>query len=186
MNIQKLQKKSTESYENIFENNDIYHMLKYYMYILIAPSTTFEDWSSHINFQRQSTVFPQKTFQEFIDKSINIKTIGTDEYQRFIVSMQNTEFKNNMIEKYNKYELESVIKNNLIYLVELYNKKGNKQKYYSTEEQEELDYLDMVPFYEYMSKVINDTNKENSTTSILDIVYLQNLETTVMEFILHT
>ena len=65
-------------------------------------------------------VFLMKTFQEYIDSVITLQKVGPYDYQRFIASMKDPEFKNNMVAKYDDYIFENKIKNYLIYVTNLY------------------------------------------------------------------
>ena len=99
-------------------------------------------------------VFEHKTFQEFIDNTINIKTVGSHEYQRFIQSMQNETFKKKMFEKYNEFVFMNIIKNYIIYIIQLYlSRNNNSSTLFTDDEYDEMDIsIDIVPYIEYLSK----------------------------------
>jgi hypothetical protein len=101
---------------------------------------------------KELIVYKQETFQEYIDRTININTIGTYDYQQFIKNMNSTPFYNNMVTKYNNTQSIKTVKNQLIYIVKLYlTKSSNPSNYMTEEEAQEVDtFLNMIPYFEYM------------------------------------
>jgi hypothetical protein len=143
---------TVDTYEKLFQNKEVHKLLHYLMYLLIFNGDTFAYWEQYVCPMEQSTYFPLKSFQEFIDEKINIKSIGTHDYHQFILSMEIPTFKNNMVEKYKKYSLENMIKNHMVFLLEF---RQMENRYYFTREEEDNIgiYLDMTPFYEYVAKL---------------------------------
>lgn len=139
-------------WNEIFDTN--YFILKYYIYLFIEEENGFTNWTSTLYQHKQANVYLQETFQEYIDKRINMQSIGAYDYQKFILSMKDQTFKNNLIEKYNKNDMERTMKNNLIYITQLYlSEKTNTSYYFTDEEKEEMDTcIDVIPYFEYLTK----------------------------------
>lgn len=100
------------------------------------------------------TVFKQQTFQEYIDSLISLKTVGGYDYQRFIKSMQEEDFKNKMIDKYNETLYTNIIKNYIIYVIQLYlSQTTHSSTIFTDEEYDEMDIsIDLIPYVEFLSK----------------------------------
>jgi hypothetical protein len=132
-----------------------YPLLQYYLLLL-------ENENRNENV-KQSPVYKQETFQEYIDRIINLKTVGPYDYQEFIKNMMYEPFKSNMISKYNRSTLETTQKNHLIYVIKLYiTSKIDKNVFMTEEEMGEIDtHLDLIPYFEYTSQI--DTKKNNNT-----------------------
>jgi hypothetical protein len=131
--------------------NEIFHkqqmIIKYYMKLL-------DHYPENQGNLKQTSVYLQETFQEYIDKQINIKSIGPYDYQQFIRSMQDDGFREKVFEKYEKGDNERKIKNNIIYIVQLYlNEKTNTSYYFTDEERNEMDIsLDILPYLQYIAR----------------------------------
>jgi len=124
------------------------HMImKYYMKLL-------EHYPENEGKLKQASVYLQETFQEFVDRQVNIKTIGPYDYQQFIRSMQDDGFRQKVFEKYEISDTERRVKNNIIYIVQLYlNQKTNTSYYFTDEERNEMDLsLDILPYLQYIAK----------------------------------
>ena len=124
------------------------HMImKYYMKLL-------EHYPENEGKLKQASVYLQETFQEFVDRQVNIKTIGPYDYQQFIRSMQDEGFRQKVFEKYEISDNERRVKNNIIYIVQLYlNEKTNTSYYFTDEERNEMDLtLDILPYLQYIAK----------------------------------
>jgi hypothetical protein len=67
-----------------------------------------------------SSVYNQFTFQEYVDSMVNFQEIGYREYQKFIRSMQNSNFKKNIFNKYQVNSNIKTLKNHIIYIIHLY------------------------------------------------------------------
>jgi hypothetical protein len=150
-----------------------YHLiLKYYITI-----------SAHIQYRppsRQLFVYPQKTFQEYIDGLVHIQSYGPYDYQQFIVSMRQETFKTNMITKYTLSESESAFKNNIIYLVQLrlYDTLKLEETFYFTEEEAEdkswKSLLNYRPYLKYLECIYSKNSKNegsNLEKQVLDIIH---------------
>jgi len=143
------------------------------------------------------TIFKQQTFQEYIDSLISLKTVGSYDYQRFIKSMQEESFKNKMIDKYNETIYTNIIKNYIIYIIQLYlARTTNSSTIFTDEEYDEMDIsIDLIPYIEFLSKKklsidnfryyqeeeIEETEyiKNNS----IEELYNENLELETIKFI---
>ena len=131
--------------------NEIFHkqqmIIKYYMKLL-------EYYPENQGNLKQAPVYLQETFQEYIDKQVNIKTIGPYDYQQFIKSMKDESFRQKVFEKYEINDMERKVKNNIIYIVQLYlNEKTNTSYYFTDEERNEMDLsLDILPYLQYIAK----------------------------------
>jgi len=132
-------------WNEIFQKQHI--ILKYYMKLL-------EQYPENEGKLKQASVYLQETFQEFVDRQVNIKTIGPYDYQQFIRSMQDDGFRQKIFEKYEISDNERRVKNNIIYIVQLYlNEKTNTSYYFTDEERNEMDLtLDILPYLQYIAK----------------------------------
>jgi hypothetical protein len=141
-------------------------------------------YSDGIPYQKELVVFESKTFQEFIDGMINTSTIGTYDYQQFIMSMKEETFRRNTIKKYTSFTIENTIKNNLIYILKLYlcEKLDDKTTYFTDEELADIENsLNLIPYFEYVTKR-NQQPKDDKEWGMRDY-YLENLEKTSLEII---
>lgn len=138
-------KDEEEVWNEIFQKQHI--IMKYYMKLL-------EHYPENQPHMKQASVYLQETFQEFVDTQINIKTIGPYDYQQFIKSMKDESFREKVFEKYEKSDNERRVKNNIIYIVQLYlNEKTNTSYYFTDEERNEMDLiLDILPYLQYIAK----------------------------------
>lgn len=151
-------------WDKIFDRNHITY--KYYTKLCEYHINTEEPKEKpNYTSQKQANVYSQKTFQEFIDSHVNLRTVGSYNYQEFIKNMKDENFKKNMGKKYENYLTEIFIKNHIVYVVQLqlYDKMG-VSKYHTSEEREELDNsLNLIPYFEYLSA--------NNWITIEDIKY---------------
>lgn len=104
-------------------------------------------------------LYGEQCFQEYVDTVINVEKINMVDYNEFINSMKNEDYRNKIKQKYEKNHEENIIKNYFAIVV------INNIKYYRlsvTSCQPSELYLDMVPFYEYISplKRIEIKNKD--------------------------
>ena len=142
-------------------------------------------------------VFKQQTFQEYIDSLISLKTVGSYEYQRFIKSMQDKSFKNKMIDKYNETIYTNIIKNYIIYVIQLYlARTTNNSTIFTDEEYDEMDIsIDLIPYVEFLSKKnLSIDNfryyqedeieeKQYIKKNLIEELYNENLELETIKFI---
>ena len=82
-----------------------------------------------------------------------MKTIGSYDYQRFIKSMQDENFKNKMVDKYNEQIYTNIIKNYIIYIIQLYLSRNiDSSTIFTDEEYYEMDIsIDIIPYIEFLS-----------------------------------
>jgi hypothetical protein len=110
-------------------------------------------------------VFLMKTFQEYIDSYITLQKVGAYDYQRFIASMKDHEFKNNMVIKYDEYIFENKVKNYLIYVTNLYlSIKFNDTNVTNFTDREKLEIencINVIPFLEFLCKREQIANNGN-------------------------
>ena len=115
----------------------------------------YKTTETHFNTETEN-VFLMKTFQEYIDSSITLQKVGAYDYQRFIASMKDPEFKNNMVAKYDEYIFENKIKNYLIYVTNLYlSIKYNDTNVTNFTDREKLEIencINVMPFLEFLCK----------------------------------
>jgi hypothetical protein len=97
-----------------------------------------------------------KTFQEYIDSAVTLQKVGPYDYQRFIASMKEPEFKNNMVTKYDEYIFENKVKNYLVYVTNLYlSIKFNDKNVTNFTDREKLEIencINVMPFLEFLCK----------------------------------
>jgi len=142
------------------------------------------------------TVFKQQTFQEYIDSLISLKTVGSYDYQRFIKSMQENSFKNKMIDKYNETIYTNIIKNYIIYIIQLYlSRTTNSSTIFTDEEYEEMELsIDLIPYIEFLSsknlgidnfigETTNANNANNANNTTMEEEYNDHLELEIIKYI---
>uniref|UniRef100_A0A6C0LS71 Uncharacterized protein n=1 Tax=viral metagenome TaxID=1070528 RepID=A0A6C0LS71_9ZZZZ len=130
--------------------------------------------------QHSIQVYEYKTFQEYVDTYVTLEKAGSYNYQQFIKSMKDPEFKNKVVEKYETSLYENKIKNYIIYVINLYiTAKTNAHQIFTDREQLEMDIaVDIMPYLEYISKRDLHTNKHDIKTGCIEvdtIDYINNL-----------
>lgn len=99
-------------------------------------------------------VFLMKTFQEYVDSAVTLQKVGPYDYQRFIASMKDPEFKNNLVTKYDEYIFENKVKNYLIYVTNLYLSikfnDTNVTNFTDREKNEIENCINIMPFLEFL------------------------------------
>ena len=132
-----------EIWRDIFNEEHI--ILNYYLQLLSNyPDQSITD--------KTLPVYNIETFQEYIDRRVNLNTIGSYNYQEFIRNMQDETFHRNMIQKYEADKFLRKVKNHLIYIIKLYIIKCNNPNVFMTEEEaQQVDsFLDMTHYFNYM------------------------------------
>lgn len=169
-------------WNDIFNKN--YDLLKYYTKLCEIMNYTIPS-------NKIIEIFEKKSFQEFIDERINLINVGPYDYQQFTINMRDDVFKQNMINKHNSFDMECSIKNHIVYLFKLnLSLKIQPTHYYSDDEYKDIDcYLNVIPYYEYLSKQNLSTNKLNDDCVIFPICdttnanYFKTLELSVLKII---
>lgn len=130
-------------WNNIFKDEHV--ILNYYVQLIST-------YPENTNIDKSLPVFTSETFQEFIDRRVNINSIGSYHYQEFIKNMKDETFHKNMIQKYEAEQFLHKVKNHLIYIIKLYLLiSANPIIYMTEEEASEVDsFLDMTPYFKYM------------------------------------
>ena len=151
-------------------------------------------------------IYKQQTFQEYIDSIISLKTVGSYDYQRFIKSMQDENFKNKMVDKYNEQIYTNIIKNYIIYIIQLYlSRKIDSSPMFTDEEYYEMDIsIDIIPYIEFLSsrnlgisnlcgykyddEEYSSENKEEyiKDNNTMEEEYNENLELEIIKYINNT
>uniref|UniRef100_A0A6C0I5M6 Uncharacterized protein n=1 Tax=viral metagenome TaxID=1070528 RepID=A0A6C0I5M6_9ZZZZ len=133
----------SELWRTIFMDRSINTLLQHYANIMTTTIT------------HSLPILAIPTFQEYIDKMINIRTLGPSDYQRFVQSMKDQTFRRNMTEKYEKAIFQDQIKNHIIYIVRLYLLFHTKySNYFTTDEMCYLaeEAINMIPYFEHISE----------------------------------
>ena len=127
---------------------ELYTPIQYLIYLYKTTET-------HFNTETEN-VFLMKTFQEYIDSAVTLQKVGPYDYQRFIASMKEPEFKNNMVTKYDEYIFENKITNYLVYVTNLYlSIKFNDKNVTNFTDREKLEIencINVMPFLEFLCK----------------------------------
>lgn len=129
--------------------------------------------------QHSIQVYEYKTFQEYVDTHVTLEKAGSYNYQQFIKSMKEAEFKNKVVEKYEAELYENKIKNYIVYVINLYiTSKTNIHQIFTDREQLEMDIsLDIMPYLEHISEHRADTNTDdinNDRIELETIDYINN------------
>jgi hypothetical protein len=135
---------SKEKWNPIFDN--LKYQIRYYL-----------DIRQDISYDREITVYPSETFDQYISDRVNIIKLGPYDYMEFYKNMQNDEFAKSIKKAYKKGEKLKNIKNELIYesLVMMNHPLINTIQQ-NTRIEEPIETINAIPFYEYVS--IHDIN----------------------------
>jgi hypothetical protein len=107
------------------------------------------------------------TFQEYVDEKVNMQQIGYREYQTFIRSMNDYNFKKKLIEKY-RIEMESrTLKNHIVYVIQLLlSKQINNSEYFTSNEVSVMDIsMNPIHYYQYLfraSRIREESTEKNT------------------------
>lgn len=176
-----LNKNDTELWDSIFNKaNDLFH---YYLHLSTNYHSVLPNHQTITYSQQQtSNTYQQLTFQEYIDKSVSYENIGYREYQKFIKSMDDINFRNNLFEKYKRDSEERALKNYLIYVIHLYiSKYIRKSTLFSMNELEDMDVMmNAIPYFEYLADnnitlddIRNRSNSIDLDMNMKQIAFLQ-------------
>lgn len=118
-------------------------------------------------------VFNTKTFQEYIDELVNIRSIGPADYQRFIQNMKNEDFRSKMKRNYDIYSLKNNLKNHLIFIIELHFLESIGKMMLDDEMKTYLPIMvNAIPYFEYLTEkkwsiydIENDSLYEQSSNA---------------------
>jgi hypothetical protein len=118
-------------------------------------------------------IFKTKTFQEYIDELVSMRTIGPADYQRFIQNMKNEDFRNKMIRNYEIYSQKNRLKNHLIFIVELHFLELIGRLIVDNENNTYVPVMvNAIPYFEYLTEkewtiqdIENDSIYERSSNS---------------------
>ena len=111
-------------------------------------------------------VFKQQTFLEYIDSLYTKENCGDNHRQYYSQFWQSYNydynFKKKMIEKYHYAMYMNVIKNYIIYIIQLYlSKTLDNSKLFTDKEKEEIDiFLDLAVYFKYSSIIDLDSDDE--------------------------
>jgi len=150
-----------DAWRTVFANRSIHVLLQHYTNMIMT--TKFPNHGV--------SVFPIPTFQEYIDKLLNIQTLGPSDYQTFIQSMNDPAFRRNMVKKYELSIFQDQTKNYLIYIVRLYLLSHTKYSHFFTEEESEYleGSINLIPFFERLhNKGWTLHALDNTTTELED------------------
>jgi hypothetical protein len=142
-----------EIWEKIFNKN--HDLIRYYLHL----TTNFQNILNELNIVQYNqtqlaNVYVQKTFQEFIDVIEEQKKQYNNTDNKFMVSMKNKNFKDKIIELYQKESYKNTIKNHLIYIIKLHiSKQLGKTRFLTDEEKDDIDIMiNAVPYFEHLSE----------------------------------
>lgn len=121
--------------------------------------------------QHNIQVYEYKTFQEYVDTHVTLEKAGSYNYQQFIKSMKEPDFKNKVVEKYDAALYENQIKNYIVYVINLYiTAKTNTHQIFTDKEQLEMDItVDIMPYLEYISKRDLHINRHDIKTGCIEV-----------------
>ena len=147
-----------KTWDKIFD--ELYYPFKYFYTIMSDKEIYHDDDNDIILNSKTSNTYELQTFQEYIDSKITLKRVGPSEYTTFIKNMEDEQFRNNLMSQYESEMYKRILKNKLIYLIKLQVKymTYNIEYLTETEQNEIINYLDMIPFFEYLGK--NKWNQE--------------------------
>ena len=135
--------------------NRVNDLLTYYLHLSVDHMDVLNLQNKVTYIQnRLSGNYEQVTFQTFIDEQINFQKIGYREYQNFVKSMQDPEFKKKMVLKYNTHSHIRTLKNHIIYVIHLHlSKQTDYATIFTDEQTSDMDTMvNMIPYFEHMAK----------------------------------
>jgi hypothetical protein len=143
--------------------------------------------------RRSANAYESVTFQDYIDESINVRTIGAADYQQFIKNMALPEFNEKMTQKYTENSIHKVVKNHFIYVVNLHVLKSVRRLRLvnmSYQEEEDMDMrMDAIPYFNllnergYSIEDIEDGNISDPVNTTVDELTFHLLELRAMKMI---
>jgi hypothetical protein len=141
--------------------------------------------------QRLANVYELVKFQDYIDEKINIRTIGASDYQEFMKNMEVPEFKEKMLQKYTESSIYKMVRNHLIYVVNLHIlKRVRKLEVMSYQEETDMDMMmDAIPYFNLLSKRgysiedIEDNRIPDAVNTTMDELEFHVLELRAMKAI---
>jgi len=145
-----------EIWDKLFD--ELYYPFKYFCTIVtdeeIINNADIEDIHYNILTSNTTNIYKHITFQEYIDSKISLKLVGATDYTTFTKNMNDEKFRNNLISQYEIEMLKHTIKNHLIYLIQLQVKYMTYNIEYLTETEQSkiLQYVDVIPYFEYLGK----------------------------------
>jgi len=142
-----------------------------------------DDHENILNSKTTSQIYKYITFQEYIDSKITLKGVGPADYISFTKNMNDENFRNNLIPQYESEILKNTLKNKLIYLIQLQIKymTYNIEYLTETEHTEILQYLDIIPYFEYLGK--NNWSPETIINNAIDNAIDTNQDEKKIEFL---
>ena len=142
-----------EIWDKLFD--ELYYPFKYF-YTIMSDEEIIKNANNHdfILGKHTSHTYKCVTFQEYIDSKITLKRVGPVDYTNFIKNMEDEQFRNNLISQYESEMYKRTLKNHLIYLIQLQVKymTYNIEYLTKTEKKEIINYLDIIPYFEYLGK----------------------------------
>jgi hypothetical protein len=138
-------------WEQIFSQMSV--LLTYYLHLSTNHQSLLPNHTNIVYSPSQlSTMYQYLSFQQFIDTKINAACTN-HEYQIFVQNMKDVAFTNKLNHKYNEDTQMRILKNHIIYVIELFLSSQTKESmYFSTEESVILDtILDATPYFEFVS-----------------------------------
>jgi hypothetical protein len=141
------------------------HLSTNYQNILVdQPKITYKQ-------SKLVSTYSQMSFQDYIDDSVNFLKVGYREYVNFTKSMQDTKFKAKMVERYNVDTEIRILKNHLIYVIQLRLAKNvGNSNYFTEEECDTMDIMiNVIPYFEHMNKTTNAIPSTNALTAFNEL-----------------
>jgi hypothetical protein len=146
-------KNDQQIWDKVF-TDDTHDLLLYYLYLSTDPTRLLASpYLITYSQNRVAQVYKHyPSFQDFIDSNISFQKIGASEYQKFTVSMQDSSFKNKMIDKYTFDSELKTLKNHLMYVVQL-SVRRDMLDTFTHAEAEDIDLMiDAVPYFVHIAK----------------------------------
>jgi hypothetical protein len=125
----------------------------------------------NIRFPHEIQHYVSSTFQDYIDKTINIHSIGTYDYQRFTENMKDFGFRSKLYEKFEMSMARNRLKNHLLFILELHCQRDrNKDTYRTPTESEYIDtVLDATTYFDYLAtRDSKEWEEENRALALID------------------
>lgn len=141
------------------------HLSTDFQNVLInQPKITYEQ-------SQLTSTYPQLSFQDYIDDSVNFLKVGYREYVNFTKSMQDTKFKVKMVDRYKIDAENRILKNHLIYIIHLQLAKNlGNSNYFTEEERDTMNIMiNAIPYFEHINKITNRTSFINISISTLNV-----------------
>jgi len=170
-------------WDTVFSKPDIHDVFRYYVELY----RVYQEKESPLT-SRVAMVYLPQTFQDYIDTLVTLDKVGAYDYQRFMQSMTEPGFYQNMVAKFEHAELERTLKNHVVYVAKLTilnQVLDSSQSYFTeTEANDVVQFINIVPYFEFVAEASSSVASIVATSvATIENINFQTLESKVMDCI---